>query len=86
MINNSPSSFTNDGTLPQMKINLKISKHGKVKSGNGKTPAGTSAVDQHCTRKDHIVYIKTHKTGSTTAAGVFWRYRCHIALANLSSL
>ena len=28
-----------------------------------------------CRRKDHVVYIKTHKTGSTTLAHIFWRYR-----------
>ena len=83
MINNSPFSFTNDGTLPQMKINLKISKHGKVKSEDGETSVGTSAADRHCTRKDHVVYIKTHKTGSTTAAGLFWRYVSNIAFADL---
>ena len=26
-----------------------------------------------CRRKDHVVYIKTHKTGSTTLAHIFWR-------------
>ena len=26
-----------------------------------------------CKRKDHVVYIKTHKTGSTTLAHIFWR-------------
>ena len=27
-----------------------------------------------CKRKDHVVYIKTHKTGSTTLAHIFWRF------------
>ena len=27
-----------------------------------------------CRRKDHVAYIKTHKTGSTTIANIFWRY------------
>ena len=61
MINNSPSSFTNDGTLPQMKINLKISKHGKVKSEDGETSVGTSAADRHCTRKTTWFILKLTK-------------------------
>ena len=73
---NSPFSFENDKSLPQMKIKPKISKHRQVKSEDVKTSAGTSAGDKHCRRKEHVVYIKTHKTGSTTAAGVFWRFVC----------
>ena len=26
-----------------------------------------------CKRKYHVVYIKTHKTGSTTFCSLFWR-------------
>ena len=37
------------------------------------TSFGTSAGDKHCSRKDHVVYIKTHKTGSTTVSHIFWR-------------
>ena len=37
------------------------------------TSVGTSAGDKHCSRKDHVVYIKTHKTGSTTVSHIFWR-------------
>ena len=44
-----------------------------MKSVAFKTSAGTSAGDKHCSRKDHVVYIKTHKTGSTTVAHIFWR-------------
>ena len=26
-----------------------------------------------CSRRDHVVYIKSHKTGSSTFAMVFWK-------------
>ena len=70
---NSLLSFRKDNTLLGMKTKPKISKHRQMKTEDIKTSAGTSARNRHCRRKDHVVYIKTHKTGSTTAAGVFWR-------------
>ena len=77
-INDSLFNFKKYRTLPRMKVNQMISKHRKKKFGNSKSSAGTSVGtstgDKRCTRKDHVVYVKTHKTGSTTAAGIFWRY------------
>ena len=32
-----------------------------------------------CRRRDHVVYIKTHKTGSTTLVNLFWRYRFFVS-------
>ena len=44
-----------------------------METDTAKTSVGTSAGDKHCSRKDHVVYIKTHKTGSTTVSHIFWR-------------
>ena len=43
----------------------------------GSTPSSLKVqakIDKgQCTRKDHVVYIKSHKTGSTTIASMLWR-------------
>ena len=44
-----------------------------METDTAKTSVGASAGDKHCSRKDHVVYIKTHKTGSTTVSHIFWR-------------
>ena len=60
----------------KLKVKQRITKEIDVlsmKTDDFKTSERTSTGGQGCSRKDHVVYIKTHKTGSTTAAHIFWR-------------
>ena len=68
--------ITHNKRSHQVIIKQRISKETDVismESDTVETTEGTPAGEQQCSRKDHVVYIKTHKTGSTTTAHIFWR-------------
>ena len=69
-------------TLNQQSISNKANRESLLFENTNSMTLGSERVNKEtkpfmgplCRRKDHVVYIKTHKTGSTTVAHIFWRY------------